>query len=67
MCAPGRMIANGAMVTLCEMRVVIPSFPPDPPVTTGVGGSDEGEGAAPIVLFSLIMHPSPMTTGPSKE
>lgn len=67
-CAPGRTVASGAIVTLCEIRVGTPSLPPaglGPPIV----GEDTGEdsGAAPIVLFSLIMHPSPMITGPSKE
>lgn len=74
-CAPGRMEARGAIVTECEMRVGIPSSSfPDPvpvpdsgpvgvPVPVGVGVG----GAVPIVLFSLIIHRSPIITGPSKE
>lgn len=65
-CAPGRMEARGAIVTECEMRVGIPSSFPVPvsaPVPVGVGVG----GAVPIVLFSLMIHRSPMITGPSKE
>ena len=69
-CAPGRMEARGAIVTECEMRVGIPSsFPVLAPVSGPVGvpvGVGVG-GAVPIVLFSLIIHRSPMITGPSKE
>lgn len=61
-------MASGAIVTLCEIRVGTPSLPPTGPGPP-IAGEDTGEdsGAAPIVLFSLIMHPSPIIAGPSKE
>lgn len=62
-CAPGRMEARGSIVTEWEMRVwIVPSSLPAGGVPVGVGG-----GAVPIVHFSLIIHRSPMITGPSKE
>lgn len=73
-CAPGRMEARGAIVTECEMRVGIPSSFPVPVsapvpvgVPVGVGVGVGVGGAVPIVLFSLMIHRSPMITGPSKE
>lgn len=77
-CAPGRMEARGAIVTECEMRVGIASSFPVPvpvpdsvpvgvPVPVGVDGAGAGAGAPPIILFSLIIHRSPIITGPSKE
>lgn len=53
-------------MTECEIRVDTPSLPP---AGVPIVGEETGEatGAVPIVLFSLIMHPSPMSTGPSKE
>lgn len=54
------------MVTLLEMRMgrIDPSsllaIPPEV-----VDVVDVGVGADPITLFSLIMHPLPIITGPS--
>ena len=69
-CAPGRMEARGAIVTECEMRVgIASSFAGPVPVSVPVpvGGGVGGGGTLPIILFSLIIHRSPIITGPSKE
>lgn len=57
-CAPGKTVTSGPIVTPFDIRIGTTSF--------GVGGSEVGVlGGMPIVLFSLMMQPSPMMTGPS--
>lgn len=84
MCAPGRTVEWGPIVTKYDMRVGVSC--PDPciggvdnvtSVDEDVGDGpveDDGDGlvdadvpgAAPIIAFSLMMHPSPTEIGPSK-
>lgn len=65
------MVADGPIVTKYEMRVV-DSFLGVGVESAGSRDGDgdldrlEGVGGAPIMAFSLIMQPSPITMGPSK-
>lgn len=71
MWVPGWMVARGARVTLWEMRVGVPSFPPVPVPGDDCGcdcpGAGGGVGGCPTTHFSLTIHPSPITIGPSNE
>lgn len=56
---PVRIVAWGAITTDDDMRV---SMPPLPSVDEVLFGS-----LSPTIVFSPIMHPSPICMGPSNE